>query len=47
MSPAVSQTDARQDTALTLEEVREERQKLLIQEVMAAASYGSEEGTEQ
>lgn len=30
-----------------MEEVWEERQKLLIQEVMAAASYGAEEGTEQ
>lgn len=40
------QTDA-WDTALTLEEIWKERQKLLIQEVMAAASYGAEESPEQ
>lgn len=47
MSPAVSQTDDARDTALTLEEIWKERQKLLIQEVMAAASYGAEESAEQ
>jgi DNA anti-recombination protein RmuC len=34
-------------TALTLEEIWKERQKLLIQEVMAATSYRAEESTEQ
>lgn len=38
---------AARDPALTLEEIWKERQELLIQEVMAAASYGAEESSEQ